>query len=350
MTTAPVEVPATDVPRDRWGRPLIAPPGGGKPVAYTRASKFAGILDDTYNLEKWKQRQVAYGLSLRKDLQLRVVSIGPEPNKFTEEAEHKRWKRQLDEVCEAAMDAAGSSTAAITGTALHALTDRIDRGLDVGHVPPEYLPHLRAYEQATACLTAIHIERFVVCDELKVAGTFDRLVKLDGHDKLLIADTKSGNTEYVHKIAVQEAVYSRGQLYNHETQTRASLGDVDQDLALIIALHAGRGTCDLIWVNIAAGWEAAQGSRWALEWRRRRNLSRPYDGPRTTPTAAENARDLTAEARAALDVAIPQARSEDELDRLWRAAGNQWTEQHTAMARARMAELANPQPHLTLVG
>src|SRR5438270_13235274 len=126
----------------------------------------------------------------------------------------------MQELCDAAMEAASSSAKATIGSALHALTDRIDRGQDVGIVPEQYKPHLKAYEEATACLTVVHIERFVVCDELQVAGTFDRLVRVEGHPKLVIADTKSGNVDYgVGKIAIQEAVYAHGQLYDHLTNT-----------------------------------------------------------------------------------------------------------------------------------
>jgi hypothetical protein len=43
--------PATEIPRDRWGRPLIEPPDGGKPIGYTRVSSLdqnpARQLDQT---------------------------------------------------------------------------------------------------------------------------------------------------------------------------------------------------------------------------------------------------------------------------------------------------------------
>jgi hypothetical protein len=41
MTEAPVFAPIDDklLKRDRWGRPMIEPPGGGKAVGYTRVSR-----------------------------------------------------------------------------------------------------------------------------------------------------------------------------------------------------------------------------------------------------------------------------------------------------------------------
>ena len=39
------------IERDKWDRPLITPPDGGKPVGYTRASTLAKALDtrSTFN-------------------------------------------------------------------------------------------------------------------------------------------------------------------------------------------------------------------------------------------------------------------------------------------------------------
>lgn len=346
MTATQWEEPTTEISRDRWNRPLVVPPGGGKAIGYTRVSTFAGTLDDTYNLEKWKQRQVARGLSLRPDLQMRVASLGPEPDKYTQKIENQRWKKSLDEACEAALEAAGGTTKANLGTALHAFTDRIDRGQDLGIVPEAYQRHLKAYEAATSMLTAVHIERFVVCDELQTAGTTDRVLKVDGHDKLIIGDTKSGDIEFgIGKIAVQLATYAHGVLYNHESQHRVPIGDIDLDRALIIALNASLGTCELVWVDIRAGWEAAQQSAWARSWRKRKDLSQKFVGapqaalPITPTVVQEQARDLTVEARVALDVAIRKASTTDELVQLWTAAGSAWTDDHTALAAARKGEL-----------
>jgi hypothetical protein len=47
--------------RDRYGRPLILPKGGGERVAMTRMSSLGAVMSNTFNLEKWKLRQVALG-------------------------------------------------------------------------------------------------------------------------------------------------------------------------------------------------------------------------------------------------------------------------------------------------
>ena len=57
-----------ELPRDRWGRPLIEPPDGGKAKPYTRVSTLAKTLDDKTALSKWLCRQTAIGLAQRPDL------------------------------------------------------------------------------------------------------------------------------------------------------------------------------------------------------------------------------------------------------------------------------------------
>lgn len=339
-----LDAPIADIPRDRWGRPLVIPPGGGKAIAYTRCTTFVDALDDGYNLTQWKRRMVALGLSHRPDLLLRVNSLGPEPSKEAEGGNaYKRWKKQMDETCDAAVEAAKASASATIGTALHALTERLDRGLDVGFVPDAYAGHLKAYEQATAAFTAVHIERFTVHDELQIGGTPDRVFRIDGHPRLIVGDLKTGDVVFgVLKIAQQLAVYAHSELYNHETGHRTPLGDVDLDRGLIIALNAKTGQCDLLWVDLRRGWAAVEISRQVRDARNWKGLSWPYDGPAAEPKA-----DLTVEAAAALDVAIRKASTTDELVQLWAAAGTAWTDAHTQLAAARKADLQ--QRHLSAV-
>jgi hypothetical protein len=335
MSEQYLDVPSAEPPRDGWGRPLVKPLNGGKPIAYTRCTTFVGVLEDQYNLMLWKQRQTARGLSLRPDLQLRVVSLGPQPDD-TDEAAAKKWKKAMDGVCQQALDAAASDSAANIGTALHALTDRLDRGLDLGIVPAEYKPHLAAYEVATRNLTAVGIEQFVVLDDLKVGGTFDRLLMIDGHgDKRFIGDTKSGkNLAYgMQKIAMQLAVYAHAQLYDPATGARSSLGSIDLDRAVVIALNAKTGKCELLWVDIAIGWEDVQLAVQVRASRSRKGLSKPYESPQAVELLSVNA-------EAALEQAIRTAATRDELVQLWAAAAERWQPAHTELAALRTQQLS----------
>ena len=61
MFSAPTVV--SELPRDRWGRPLITPPDGTTPVPYTRVTTFAKAVEDTYHLGRWAERMVALGMA-----------------------------------------------------------------------------------------------------------------------------------------------------------------------------------------------------------------------------------------------------------------------------------------------
>lgn len=343
MTTA-TRAP-TEVDRDHWGRPLVIPPDGGKPTAYTRVTTYVGCLEDTYNLSLWQQRMVALGLASRPDLLLRVNSLGFEP---TELGEVPRWKKAMNETVEAAMEAARSSAAATIGTSLHALTERLDRGQDVGFVPEEYRGHLSAYQAATVGFTALHIEAFTVNDELQLGGTPDRVVTVDGFDGAFIADLKTGTHGVDYgpgKMAMQLAVYARSQLYDAATGARTDYAErVNRDRGIIIALNSKTGICDLHWIDLAAGWEAVQLAGPVRRWQKVKGLTTSYVPEVIDRITGEVAGSLLPtlepDANAALFAAIDAAPTAAELVELWRAAGPRWTVAHSTRASARKAQLA----------
>lgn len=254
--------PETLIKRDRYGRPLVIPPGGGRPKPYTRATTLAGTLDDTYNLSRWQQRMVAIGLADRPDYLLAVTA-------------HRDDKTRLNGICEDAIEAAKGGAAATTGTALHALTELVDRGLDIPVVPEATTRALNAYREAMRPFEVVAIEQFTVLDDLEVGGTPDRIVRYG--DRTLIADIKTGSIEWsIQKIAIQLALYSRGVGYDPKTGERFDLPPVDQRNGLIIHLPADDGRCDLHWVNLDAGWQAAQLAVAVREWRKANGLTVPF--------------------------------------------------------------------------
>ena len=249
MTFTTVTTPQeAQIPRDQYGRPLIAPIDGGKPVAYTRVSTLAKTLDDQSALMLWKQRMTAIGLSKRPDL-LSLTAA-----KYDD-------KKTMNDVVKQAMSAAESDKAANVGTALHRLTELVDTDQLPTGLPAEHLNDLYAYEQAMKPLQVVASEMFVVVDEVQAAGTFDRLVRLpDG--RIVVADIKTGQTEpdYPHGVMQQTAIYSRGWIYEHGKGRVARLGDlgVDQSTGLLIHLPAGKGRCDLYLLDLERGWTLAQ--------------------------------------------------------------------------------------------
>jgi hypothetical protein len=101
--------------RDRYGRPMVVPPKGGKAVPYTRTTTVAGSLDDGTALVAWKLRMAAAGLTLRPDLLLAASAA-------------RDNKLEMDKLVEDAMTAAGATAQATIGTAIHTLTEKHDRG------------------------------------------------------------------------------------------------------------------------------------------------------------------------------------------------------------------------------
>lgn len=264
----------TEIERDRYGRPLVTPPGGGKPTAYTRCTTYVDALDSKEGLMRWKARMTALGLAARPDLALAIQSTNPDD------------KKSLDAVVDQALDAAKASAAATTGTALHQLTERIDEGgtLDGLALPDEHRASLDAYRRATEHIEWSAIEQFRVHDELKIGGTADRVAVIDGAS--VIADVKTGSIDYPGKFAMQLAVYAHSLVYDHATGERHSdTPPADLERGLIIHLPAGAGECTLHWIDLTAGWEAVEIAGRVREWRSRSNskakdrrLLQPYIG------------------------------------------------------------------------
>jgi hypothetical protein len=204
----------TEIPRDRWGRPLVLPPGRrAKRLAYRRVTTFVNALEDTHGLMEWKNRQVAYGMGQRKDLVLAAAASDPDD------------KKKLAEIASAAAEHALSSASATTGTALHALTQRIDSGQPLGVVPVEYEADIDAYREATKDIEWLGIEQFRVYDKWQVAGTADRIGR-DHKGRVRVYDIKTGSIDFAHKISMQLAMYSRSTPYSIDILSIASLSVV----------------------------------------------------------------------------------------------------------------------------
>lgn len=242
-------MPEIEIPRDRYGRPLITPAGGGTPVPYTRVSTLAKTLDDKTALAKWMCQQTAIGMSTRPDL----VSLV---------AASRDNKTVLAEAVEQAMSAAKSNEAANLGTTLHALTESWDRDqYDPQYVSPTMHEDVRAYAVATEHLKVEAIEVFVAADEVQSAGTFDRVVRLpDG--RLMVADIKTGQHEpkYPSGVTTQIAVYAHGTPYQPPGDRGAALAElgISQTEGMLIHLPAGKAQCDLYVLDLRVGWALAQ--------------------------------------------------------------------------------------------
>lgn len=252
----------SQIVRDRYDRPLIAPLREDgtpdltvKPVPYTRVSKLAKALDDLNQLMAWKARKTAEGLVRRPDILTLVSGAIATGNPDTDWA----TKKALNEACEQAQEAAGSSRGSTAGTGFHSLTEAMDRGNEPAFVSDADQLRLDAYRHQTRNIEWLDIECFVVNDIVKAAGTFDRLGRLpDG--RVVVADLKSGKSEAAYPFAttVQIATYAHGKRYNPETGERTEIHE-DLDLTSGLLIHLPpTGGCGLYELDLIRGWEAAQ--------------------------------------------------------------------------------------------
>jgi hypothetical protein len=281
--------------RDQWGRPKIALPDGAGETGYRRASSYGAPLEDTTALEGWKRRQVARGIARRGDLQLAVSrsEVGLDSPEYDEQ---RAAKKEIDKLCEQAMEVVESGAKAVIGTAEHHIFEQVDLGRDPGHIPEQWKPDLEAYKELTRGFSSVSVELFVVQDEHQVAGTLDRAVELE-HDTMapdgtwleagsvIIGDVKTAQRMSFAgaKFAVQCWTYATGTPYNPITKLREPWNHEPprQDWAVIFHVASGSGQARLYWVDLKAAAIAAEVAREIYTWRNQL-------GKRMITAAAEN--------------------------------------------------------------
>jgi hypothetical protein len=289
-------------------------------VEYRRVSTLIKKVEtDTYNLDLWKQRQVAEGLAIRDDLVLAVKAMG-RPD-LALGGWSREQKQKLNGIVKDAMQAAKQRDGGRAGTAFHDLTERVDRGEPVDAVvrglPADADKTIRAYAflRRANGWRGVEVERTVVCDELEVAGTFDRVDLIPGLAALLgpgdcqyghaargemhfeatlghgemselpvIDDVKTEESPWMNglHIAPQLAIYSRARkMWRPTGGTHVLLGAdgkpkldgdgreqqvpngeyvpapcVRPDVAVVVHLRDGRA--EPFFINLAEGWDAAR--------------------------------------------------------------------------------------------
>ena len=265
MTAPTFGTPAPVIERGAGGRPLIVPPGETEPVLYERASSLAKALDDGFGLTYWKVCMTLLGAAKK-----------PAAVKAAKTMTYDADKGEVYKLAESCMEAAGAGDKATEGTTMHTLTERIDTGVDLPEgLDEQTLGDLDAYRRITAGLKTVAAEQFTVCDELRVAGTFDRVVDvLDGYGlpgwlvgRRPVLDVKNGNYRAANaSIAQKLAVYSRSSYYDPATGARTPVG-ADQEVGLVLGLPLGQGRAELLAVDLRVGWRGAILSRGVIDWR-----------------------------------------------------------------------------------
>lgn len=309
---------AGSIPSHKTGRPIKCPkrcaaesgitsegifvPKGHRLVAYTRTTTFIDVLDDKSNLSAWGERMVLVGVAREPKLLNDVAGIYDGLKLAEKQGNLEQVKANKDELnrkAQIAKKKAGAEEKADQGTHLHGLSELADEGEEFPKgISYEDFADLDAYRDITAGFRHVHMEKLVVHDNLRVAGTPDRVSSLDRdwiiahrhegeregkwgvepqtgvvyivapngqkitENDLLITDLKTGTVEYgALKMAMQLALYSRSKLYNHMTGERSSMGRVNQQWGIIWNVPAGSGVGQAYWANLELGWKAIELAR-----------------------------------------------------------------------------------------
>jgi len=248
-------VRATDFFRNDNGWPLIRQPDG-KVIAYDRSSAAAKLIEDTYNIQRWDRRNRAYGMAYDLSLVARVLAVGGDPSTWDD-----AQKNEMNEISDAAAGVAQAHKSADIGSAVHALTERTDRGEKV--IAGPYEADIEAYVNALIAagfeVDPLYIECRLVCDELRLAGTADRILTRSSDRMRFIADLKTGASVDYGGLGwgAQLAAYAHSLLYDVDAGERLPTPAIDKTTGIIIHLPAGQGVCTLYEIDLVAGYRAA---------------------------------------------------------------------------------------------
>ena len=260
---------------------------------YTRCTTFVSAMEERTQLELWKMRTVLVGVAAGpSSLLAELMLLTPED------------REALDRLANQAVELGDGYLKARKGTDLHTLSEYVDQGRplpdlltdwETGQERPVTLQDradMAAYKRLTEMdgiienwqLFMIASEKFVVNDEFKIGGTYDRLVSFlpqwehqegmqpgicpEECGKPMILDLKTGRVDYgAGKIAQQLAVYAHSDDYDPATGQRTPQ-DVCQHKGIVIHLPQGTGEATVLIVDLVEGWERVKLSSRVREHRR----------------------------------------------------------------------------------
>lgn len=290
---------------------------GGKEVLYTRCTTFVGALEDRQNLETWKIRTALLGVAA--DYRARAallldhrVDDGSLLGRLL--AASLDDIETLSGIAHEAFEAGDGFEKAQKGTDKHFIMECVDLGdpLPEGATLADRVDAAAWLGlQETYGIEHLDVEVFVVCDELKIGGTYDRRSTLrdpafwceacgDGPEKVTpkIVDLKSGRVDYGGgKMRQQLALYANSRNYDPVTGKRADQ-DVCTHLGFIFHLAADTGVVTPLACDLVAGWSDVQLSAAARRHRsetRRGALSEVVGMFSIVPAPAEDSLEFIAE-------------------------------------------------------
>lgn len=267
------------------GAPLVSDPENpDKTLRYSRPSSYGKNLDDENALVNWRIWKAMEGVAASKSLAAQVAAT-PDEDKVAKK-----------ELREKALDKGTANEAADMGTALHAMTARIENLQDMWEAPEQYQADLNAYMQALDefGLVSEMVEVHMVNDAFRAAGTADRIYRLtkplvapDGTiieaGELVLGDLKTGKSLDFSApgYCIQTAIYATGELYDIHLEKRLPTPPINLNWALLVHLPVGKAKCEMVWCSIELGIHGAELSRQIKEWQAKWKGGR--DGHDVTP-------------------------------------------------------------------
>jgi hypothetical protein len=296
----------------RWGQYKINHPDTGRQELWQRATTAAKIMANTFTLNQWHQRMTAKGMTMRDDLLLKVAGL-----------DVKADRKELNELCEEAQITAGSKISAELGTALHAITERIDMGQEV-KIPGKFQALVSLYtdtvRKSGLKIVPGMLEQTTALTQYMVAGTFDRIFQLP-NGEYVIGDLKTGSSlSYGElEIEIQLAIYAHGVnthgIWDWGSKTWVDPGfKVRPDLGVIMHMPAesvleGEPRCTLQWVNLKAGWANLALSKQVEAEQRRKNRFRPFTVADVSPYSGNVDVGAAPSSEAKAEVTIPAVKT-----------------------------------------
>lgn len=326
MTRQPIPSMRPDPPRDPvTGWYLFGD------QSWQRATSLAKIPDDTFHLDRWKDRKLMEGFRIDPRL---LEEVRADPRTRAE-------RESQAQLAQRARRIAGAEQGSDDGTDLHTLSEWLDAGrIDEIEVPGRFRADLGAYQdalyEAGISIVGEFIERVVINETVGVAGTFDRLVR-DRDGVLRIFDLKTQKTVDFGwaSIAAQLATYAYASHIEHPASSGElvpMVPEVDKTMGLVAHLPVGQARCTIWEVDLESGWYVARVAAQIRDIRKdSRSMGRPH---RPTPPKVDAASNDQ------LMHLIKTCPHPLALEALWEKTARQaWTPAHIEAARVRKSEL-----------
>lgn len=306
---------------DGYGRYKLPNPKTGKVRGWTRATTLAKTLDDTYNLDRWKRRQLIKGLMRN-----------PQMLAEAEELVAKEADGALNDLSEEAQIAAGSAEAREFGEAVHAWLEAGDHwAVMPAQVPEMYRPHVDAYNARLAAHALWPVpqytERIVMNSHAESVGTIDRIFQCaDG--TLVMGDVKTSKSlewswlTYV----IQLLIYADADLMLSEDGTTwEPMPQVRKDFAVLMHCPSDNaGGTSAITFDLEYGRTALDAALLVRQLRSQAAKQVPNRHAVPIPDPAEARRH-------AAILAIKNSDSVDALSAVWSQFRDIWTDDLTTL-------------------